>query len=193
MNISFSLNSPLHSLCWPKQNKLVKNVLLVITGVLVLAVASQLTIPFKPVPLTFQSATVLLIALIYGARLGAATIAAYLIAGACGLPVFAEMYSGLPVLLFDPSSGYLLGFFFAALLTGYLAQRGWGKHFISAFAASVLGAAVIFGMGLLFLSHYTGSWSKAILLGLQPFLITEPIKLLAASAIAPLFWKNQSE
>lgn len=192
MNSLFNLNYPLQSLCWPKQNKLVKNALLVITGVLVLAVASQLTIPFKPVPLTFQSATVLLIALIYGARLGAATIAAYLIAGACGLPVYAELYSGLPVLLFDPTSGFLFGFFFATLLTGYLAQHGWGKHFISAFAACLLGAVIIFGMGLLVLSHYTG-WSKAYLLGLQPFLITEPIKLLAIAAIAPRFWKTQPE
>lgn len=192
MNSLFNLNYPLQSLCWPRQNKRVKNALLIIAGALLLAIASQLTIPLKPVPLTLQSATVLFIALIYGARLGAATLAAYLIAGACGLPVFAEMHFGLSVLLFDTTSGYLCGFFFAALLSGYLAQRGWGKHFLSAFAAAVLGAAVIFAMGLGVLSHYIG-WSKAYLFGLQPFLITEPVKLLAVAAIIPRFWKKQSE
>lgn len=186
----FNLNYPLQSLCWPKQNKLIKNTLLVLTGVLVLALASQLAIPLKPVPLTFQSATVLLIALLYGARLGSVTIAAYLIAGACGLPVFAEMYSGLSTLFFDPTSGYLLGFFFAALVSGYLMQRGWGKHFISAFAASICGVTVIFALGLLVLSHYVG-WYQAYLLGLQPFLITEFIKLLAVAAVAPRFWKQR--
>lgn len=189
MTTLFTLDYPLHGLCWPKQNKLVKNGLLVLAGVLVLAVASQLTIPLHPVPLTLQSATVLLIALVYGARLGAATIAAYLLAGAFGLPVFAGMNAGLPVLLLDPSSGFLWGFFFATPLTGYLAQRGWGKHFISAFAAAFLGAVIIFAMGLLVLSHYVG-WKQTYTLGLQPFLISEPIKLFAAAALTPLFWKK---
>ncbi|MBS0351743.1 MAG: biotin transporter BioY [Proteobacteria bacterium] len=188
-NSLFNLNYPLQSLCWPKQNKLIKNVLLVLTGVFVLALASQLTIPLKPVPITFQSATVLLIALVYGARLGGATIASYLLAGACGLPVFAEMSSGLHVLLFNPTSGYLFGFFFATLLTGFLTQYGWGKNIISAFTAAVLGAVVIFALGILFLAHYIG-WHQATLLGLQPFLITEPIKLVAVAVIAPRFWKQ---
>lgn len=188
----FNLNYPLQSLCWPKENKLIKNALLILVGVVVLAIASQLAIPFKPIPLTFQSATVLLIALTYGARLGAATIAAYLIAGACGLPVFAEMTSGLSILFFDPSSGYFLGFIFAALLSGYLAERGWGKHFISALAAALLGAAIIFYLGVTVLSHYTG-WNQAFALGLKPFLISEPIKLAVIAAIAPRFWQARQK
>ncbi len=186
----FNFNYPLQSLCWPRQNKLLKNVSLVLLGVVVLAIASQLSIPLKPVPLTFQSATVLLIASLYGARLGSATMAAYLIAGALGLPVYAEMSSGLAV-LFGPTSGYLFGFFFAALLSGYLMQRGWGKHFISAFIASLCGAVVIFTLGLLVLSQYTG-WHQAFLFGLQPFLITELVKLVAVAAIAPQFWKQST-
>ncbi len=189
MTLLFNLNYPLESLFWSKKNNLIKNALLVLIGVFVLAIASQLAIPLQPVPLTFQSATVLLIALMYGARLGSATIATYLIAGACGVPVFAEMSSGLNILLLGPTSGYLLGFFFAALLSGYLMQRGWGKHFISAFAASLCGAIVIFALGLLVLSHYTG-WQVAFQVGLQPFLLTELFKLLIVAAIAPYFWKQ---
>lgn len=192
MTSLFSLTSPVQSICWPTKSKLVKNVLLVLTGALVLAIASQLTIPLKPVPLTFQSATVLFIALIYGARLGAATIATYLAAGACGLPVFAEMYSGLDVLFFSPTSGYLWGFFFAALGVGYLAERGWGKHFISSFAAALLGAAILFSMGLLVLAHYTG-WDMAYAFGLKPFLLSESIKLLAVAIVVPRFWKSHQK
>lgn len=190
MTSLFSLNYPLQSLCWPKANKLIKNVLLVIAGAVVLGLASQLSIPLHPVPLTFQSATVLLIALIYGARLGAATILTYLAAGACGLPVFANMNSGLAILFLDPSSGYFLGFFFAVLLTGHLIERGWGKHFITAFAAATAGCAMIFYLGVTVLSHYVG-WSQAFALGFKPFLTTELIKLVIIAAIAPHFWKAQ--
>jgi biotin transport system substrate-specific component len=189
MTEMFTLRYPLHSLCWPKQHKLVKSALLVLIGMAVLAISSQLSIPLKPVPLTFQSATVILIALLYGARLASATIFTYLVAGAAGLPVFANMNSGISILLYDPTSGYLLGFFFAALLTGYLAQNGWGRHFLSAFAAALLGAVVIFALGLIVLAHYTG-WSQAFTLGCKPFLLTETIKLLVIAIIAPRCWKS---
>ena len=190
MTSLFSLNYPLQSLCWPKANKLVKNVLLMAAGVIILAFASQLSIPLKPVPLTFQSAAVLMIALVYGARLGSATILAYLAVGAVGIPVFADMTSGLGILFLDPSSGYFLGFVFATLLTGYLTEHGWGKHFISAFAAALAGCAVIFYLGVTVLSHYVG-WSQAFDLGAKPFLTTELIKLVIIAAIAPRFWKTR--
>ncbi len=192
MSAIFNLNYPLISICWPRQNKLVKNLALVLTGVLVLAIASQLSIPLHPVPLTFQSATVILIGMIYGARLGGITIATYLLAGTCGLPVFAEMYSGIATLLFDPTSGYLWAFLPAAVLSGYLAQRGWGKQVISAFAACLLGAVVIFSIGIAVLSHYTGL-NQAYTIGLKPFLLTELIKLAVVAMIAPRFWRTQAD
>ncbi len=192
MSAIFNLNYPLTSICWPRQNKLVKNLVLVLTGVLVLAIASQLSIPWHPVPLTFQSAAVILIGMIYGARLGGITIATYLLAGTCGLPVFAEMHSGIATLLFDPSSGYLLAFLPAAVLSGYLAQRGWGKQVTSAFATCLLGAVVIFSIGLAVLSHYIGL-NQAYTFGLKPFLLTELIKLAVVAMIAPRFWRTQAD
>jgi biotin transport system substrate-specific component len=82
-------------------------------GVFLLAFASQLTIPLVPVPLTFQSSAVILIAMLFGARLGAYTVLAYLAAGFCGLPVFAEFSAG-PMHFVGPTAGYLAGFVPAA-------------------------------------------------------------------------------
>ncbi|MGB5107866.1 MAG: biotin transporter BioY [Candidatus Zixiibacteriota bacterium] len=54
---------------------------------------------------------------LYGSRRGGATITAYLIEGASGLPFFAERTGGFAVLA-GPTGSYLLGFVGAAYLTG---------------------------------------------------------------------------
>ena len=72
---------------------------LVVVGSLLLAVSAQFKIPLYPVPVTGQTLLVLLIGMAYGPRLGVATVAAYLLQGALGLPVFAGGAFGLATLL----------------------------------------------------------------------------------------------
>lgn len=179
---------PLQSIFWPRENHWLKQGLLVIAGVMVLAIASQLSIPLVPVPLTFQSATVILIGMAYGPRYGTSVIATYWLAGICGLPVFADFSAG-PAVFIGPTGGYLLGFLPAAFLSGYLAQTGWARYRISSFIAAILSASIIFLLGVTVLSRFVG-WHQAILLGVMPFIISEPIKLLAAALIVPRFWKK---
>lgn len=189
MNYLFSLNSPMQSIFWPKENTILKQSLLILTGVIVLAIASQLSIPLNPIPLTFQSATVVLIGMAYGPRNGSYVIMAYLFAGLCGIPVFADFSAGLPK-LFGPSMGYLFGFLPAAFLSGYLAQKGWARSVISSLVAAILGVSVIFFFGIIALAKFIG-WEDAITFGLMPFIISEPIKLIAVSLVIPRLWKQK--
>ncbi|MBV9576475.1 MAG: biotin transporter BioY [Gammaproteobacteria bacterium] len=188
MNALFSISSPLQSLFWPKENSSLKQALLLLMGVLILALSAQLSIPLKPVPLTFQTTTVILIGMTYGARLGTLTIAAYLLAGLIGFPVYQGFSYGLSS-FFGATCGYLIGFLPAAFLSGFLAQNGWAKNRIKSFAAACLGSGVIFSFGLLVLAQLIGC-KAAIAVGLLPFIISEPIKLLAISMIIPLAWKK---
>jgi len=184
----FTLNQPLYSVFWPTQNKLAKELSLILLGIVLLAFSAQIIIPWQPVPLTFQSATVILIGCLYGARLASFTVLGYWLVGLLGLPVFAQWSSGLGVFL-GLTSGYLIGFLPAAAISGYLAQHGWGRNILSAFLAACLGAGVIFLMGMLMLAKFIG-WHKAFQFGVQPFLLTEPVKLLAAAMIVPRCWKS---
>ena len=60
-----------------------------------LAVSAKVQVPFYPVPMTLQTLVVLLLAAAYGARLGAAAVALYLIEGLRRrLPVFAGAVAG---------------------------------------------------------------------------------------------------
>lgn len=166
---------------------LLKTSLLLLAGVLVLALASQLAIPLTPVPLTFQSATVVLIGMAYGSRNGSLVVLSYLIAGFCGLPVFAEFSAG-PAPFMGPTAGYLIGFLPAAFVSGYLAERGFGRHLMTSFMTAIIGVSIIFFCGLSALSTFVG-FDQAIQVGLMPFVVSEPIKLLAVALLIPRLWK----
>lgn len=187
MNQIFSLNQPLNSILWSANNKLIREIILILSGIALLGLSAQCVIPLKPVPLTFQSATVVFIGMIYGARLGSLTILGYLAAGVLGVPVYAQLSSGIHP-LFGTTAGYLIGFVPAAMIGGFLAQRGWARSVIGTFVAACLSASVIFVLGVSVLSRFIG-WNDAFLFGLAPFVATEPLKLLAISLVIPKFWK----
>ncbi len=98
----------------------------VIAGSLVLAASSWVEAPMWPVPITLQSFAVCIIGALFGARSGAATVGAYLIEAALGLPVLAGGAGGF-VHLLGPTGGYLIGFVFAAATAGALVERGWTR------------------------------------------------------------------
>lgn len=176
-----NLNTRMQSILLPNTSARTKDLLLILSGVLFLALASHISIPLQPVPLTFQSAAVIFVGMIYGARLSALTLCTYLIAGASGLPVFAEV----PV---APNMGYLLGFIPAAIFSGYLAQKGFARSVARCFAAAILSSSIIFLCGVPVLASYVG-WDNAVTFGLLPFVFTEPMKLFAISLMIPKFWK----
>lgn len=187
MHYTSSLASPLRNIFFTDAT-LLKKFLLIVGGVFTLAVASQLVIPLQPVPLTFQSATVILIAMAFGSRYGSAVVLSYLFCGAVGVPVFAGYSAGI-VHFTGATAGYLLGFVIAAYAAGLLAERGVGRTFLGAFAVSLLAATIIFAAGIPVLAMFVG-WKSAITLGLMPFIVTEPLKLLAVSAVIPRLWKT---
>jgi biotin transport system substrate-specific component len=169
-------------------DSIVSNGLIVLLASLVLAVISQIALPWQPVPLTFQSAMVVLLGLTLGSKRATAAVALYLLEGACGFPVFAQWTAGIATFAM-PSGGYLIGFLPAAFVTGFLMEKGMAKNMVSIFAAALFGAFLIFVFGILRLELLLG-WKNAFAFGVQPFLITEPLKLIVATLIAKSCWKQ---
>ena len=162
---------------------LAREALLVGAGILLLALAAHLRIilPFTVVPITGQTFAVLLLGAAYGWRRGAVTVALYLATGLAGLPVFADV-AGLATF------GYLAGFLLAAGLVGWLAERGWDRHFVSALGAMLAGEVVIYACGLLWLARFVG-WEHVVAEGLLPFLPGDALKLVAAALVLPAAWQ----
>lgn len=161
---------------------------LALLGTAFVAACAQVQVPWWPVPFTGQTFAVLVLGMVYGARLGAGTLLLYLAVGGLGLPVYAELSSGWAVLT-GTTGGYFIGFVLAAGLVGWLAERGWGRSAWLTGLAMLLGNALIYVPGLLWLGAVVG-WDKPILAwGLTPFLLGDAVKLVLAAAVLPYAWK----
>jgi len=173
---------------WPRETGgMLRLGLLAIVGSALMAVSAKIQVPMYPVPMTMQTFAVLVIAMAYGARLAGATLLLYLAEGAVGLPVFASG-SGLAYMA-GPTGGYLAGFLVAAVLVGWLAERGWDRNSALTFLANGAGTAIIFVLGVAYLSTLVGGLDLAFEKGLAPFAIGALVKVSLAAALLPLVWK----
>ena len=175
----------------PLDNALLRNLMLAVAGSLLLWISAKISIPFWPVPLTMQTLVVLMIGMAFGARLGVATVALYLLEGAAGLPIFSgtpEKGIGLAYMM-STTGGYLFGFVVAAGAVGFLAERGWDRNLSTTALAMLIGTVLIYIPGVLWLGMVLG-WDKPILSwGLTPFLAGDALKLVIAAVLMPSLWR----
>ncbi len=168
-----------------------KQAALVVLGIAVLAIAAKIKVPMWPVPVTMGTFAVLTIGAAYGPRLGLTTILGYMIIGAMGFDVFASSSAEANgwTYMMGGTGGYLLGYVLAALVLGLAARRGWDRSVMGMAAALLIGNALIYIPGLLWLGQLYG-WDQPILQwGLTPFLIGDALKLVLAALLIPAAWK----
>jgi biotin transport system substrate-specific component len=103
----------------------------------------------------------------------------YLVAGIFGAPVFAMGGSGL-VRLLGPTGGYLVAFPIAAIVAGTVAERGRPARCLLGALAAML---VIHLGGWAQLALVTGGATRAVTLGVAPFLIQDSLKVLLAAVV----------
>jgi biotin transport system substrate-specific component len=166
-----------------------REVALILGGSLLIALSAQLQLrlPFSPVPITGQTFAVLLLGALYGSKRGPATVATYLALGVMGLPVFAGGASGVARLV-GPTAGYLVGFLAAAFVVGSLSERGWDRKPWTVAASMVIGSAIIYATGILWLSKFV-SWPAVLSTGVLPFLPGDALKIALATLLLPAGWK----
>ena len=153
--------------------------------VALLVVCSQLAVPVGNVPITAQTAAVMLIALLLSPGYAALTVLVFILAGGIGLPFFANFKGGLGVLL-GPTGGYLYGFVVAAALISAIAGRqfSWLRS-IAGCAAGLL-FVYLFGAVQLKLLLDLESYGAAFALGGIPYIFFEPIKIAVAVVAAKM-------
>lgn len=170
----------------------VRNAVLVMAGAAFVGVAAQVAVPlpFTPVPLTGQTFAVLLTAAALGMWRGVAAMSLYAVAGVAGVPWFAGASTAFKGGALVVSFGYVLGFVAAAALVGWLAQRGATRTAPRTAGLMVLGNAVIYTFGALWLAAALSvPLTNAISLGVTPFLIGDALKVALAAGLFPLAWR----
>ncbi|WP_314014163.1 biotin transporter BioY [Leptotrichia wadei] len=170
-----------------KEKETFKNILLVLGGVAFLSIMSQVLIPlpYTPVPISLGTFGVTLMALLYGRKLGTATILSYVAAGSLGAPIFAGGKAGS---LFSPTGGYILGYIAATIILGYLADRGVTKSYVKTILSLMLSSAIILTLGSLVLSLFVPG-KNAFMIGVLPFLPGDALKSTTVTLLLPTLWK----
>lgn len=166
-----------------------RRLMMVLLGSLLVAASAQVSVPMWPVPMTLQTLAISVIGLTMGARLAAATLVVYLGQGAMGLPVFSSGGAGV-VHLMGPTGGFLLGFVAMAWLTGFMAERGFGRGLGRLFIAAFVPALLLFIPGVLWLWAITPlDLERAIIAGAVPFQIGGLVKSALAALIVAGGWR----
>ncbi|MFC0682426.1 biotin transporter BioY [Lysobacter korlensis] len=167
---------------------LATDIALVTAGAALTAGAAQLAVPLWPVPITGQTLAVLVVGGALGAVRGALSMVLYAVVGLAGLPVFSDGASGISVIA-GPTGGYIVGFIFAAALTGWLAERKWDRKLLRGALAFAAGTVVTFAFGLPWLSFaLQANLQQTLEWGLYPFILGGIVKALLAAGILRGAW-----
>jgi biotin transport system substrate-specific component len=159
-------------------------------GSLLMALCSKMALPVPgtPVPITFQTFGVMLLAICLGSQRGSLALMVYLLEGAAGLPVFQPWGFPGAAHFFGPTAGYLLAYPLAAFLIGWILERGLLRPPVRLGVALLTGEVAIFGIGCLWLVALFGfSASASLHAGMYPFLPGELLKIALAFTAARWF------
>ena len=159
---------------------------LAVAGSLLLAVSAKLSVQIGPVPFSFQTLMLLLIAATYGRDLAVGTVLLYLAEGLVGLPVFTPTTAlGLAAFV-GPTAGFLAGFVLCAAIVGEAADRGLDRSPLTLAPAMLLGIAALFLLGWAWLAFGFGIGAqRAFAGGVAPFVVGDLVKIAIAALAVP--------
>lgn len=152
-----------------------------------MAVCSWISIP-TAVPFTLQTFGVFMAVGVLGGKKGTASVGLYLLLGVLGVPVFAGMTGGIGVLL-GTTGGYIIGFFFSALVM-WAMEKLPGKKSVIQVISMIAGLLVCYTFGTVwFMMVYMknqGAVGLMTVLGwcVIPFIIPDILKIVLAYGLS---------
>lgn len=153
----------------------------------IITVCAWITIPMT-IPFTLQTLGICVVAGLFGAKLSALSLAVYVAIGAIGVPVFSGFKGGLGV-IFGSTGGYMLGFFFTALIVGVVSDKFKGRA-VPLFISMIVGIAVCYVFGTAwFAVVYARQNATPAALGtilgwcVVPFIIPDIVKAVVATVL----------
>ncbi len=150
----------------------------------------SLPLPFSPVPISLTNLAVYFSVYILGMKQGTVSYLVYLLIGLVGVPVFSA-FTGGPAKLFGPTGGYLIGFLFMALISGYCVDR-WNGRIAASFIGMISGTVVCYFFGTTWLAFqmsfgsnqtFVTMFPAAFAAGVLPFIVGDLIKIILSLLI----------
>lgn len=146
-----------------------------------LCLASPLTLPVGPVPVSLFSGVLMLVGGLIGARRGFAACGVYLLLGMLGLSVFSGFAGDLGHLV-GPTGGFLLGCLPLVAIAGAAFCRT--KRFALQVSALSAGTLLLYAVGTAWYTLQTGaSVEVAVTVCVLPFLLGDAVKVLLVPVV----------
>ncbi|MBU5458897.1 biotin transporter BioY [Anaerostipes sp. MSJ-23] len=142
----------------------------------------SITLPFTPVPISFTNLAIYFTVMVIGMKKGTISYIVYLLLGAAGLPIFSAFTGGVGKLA-GPTGGYLVGFIFLALISGWFIDH-FHANPLWCVIGMVFGTAVTYAFGTAWLcwqAHLTVA--QGLLAGVIPYLPGDAVKIVIAILI----------
>ncbi len=161
----------------------------VMTALICVLAPMSLSIPISPVPISLTILAIFISIFALGMWKSTICCLLYLLLGLVGLPVFSGFSSG-PAKLLGATGGYLIGFIFLTLITGFFVDR-WMNKPLLCLIGMILGIAVCYTFGTAWLA-YVGhmSFRAALMAGVIPFIPADLVKTVIALIIGPQLHKT---
>ena len=159
---------------------------MVIIGVMaaVICILGPLAIPIGPVPISFTNLAIFIALYALGMRKGTISLLIYIFIGFIGIPVFSG-FTGGPGKLLGPTGGYIIGFIFMAIISGFFIDRFLDKWYLC-FAGMTLGAALCYLLGTVWLAYQANMTAGAALAaGVIPFIPGDLAKIILVVIVGP--------
>lgn len=178
---------------WREHAGMEKKAALALGFAVLTALAAQVRVylPWTPVPVTGQTLSIFLGALVLGRWWGGISALLYLSLGFMGLPVFAGMKGGMAVIL-GPTGGYLMGMMLSAFFLGSMADHSpsMRKAMNLGILMALANLVLVYGLGLVQLYFWsmavTGSQltlAALVSAGFLPFIAGDMVKIGAATLL----------
>jgi len=149
----------------------------------------SIAIPISPVPISLTTLAIYFTAALLGLKNGTISYLVYLMLGFIGLPVFSNFSAG-PAKLLGPTGGYLIGFIFLALVTGYFADRFKDQRSMY-ILGMLIGTMITYAFGTGWLALQADLTFKAALFaGVIPYIPGDTVKIAVAAFYGPIIKKR---
>ncbi len=149
-----------------------------------LACSAWISIPFGPVPFTLQTLVIMLLPQIMPAREALMTVAAYVLLGCAGLPVFSSFQGGAGVLL-GPTGGFIWGFVVSMVPGAALMRARRLPAALRTVAGAVVLLAICYALGTLQLMVVSEmDLPAALAAAVLPFIVPDLAKMAASMVLA---------
>lgn len=140
----------------------------------------SIVIPISPVPISFTNLAIYFTAILLGWKKGTISCLVYLLIGFIGVPVFSNFSAG-PAKLLGPTGGYLIGFIFMVLVSGFFVDKFKNKIYMYVLGMTI-GTIITYALGTGWLAYQANLTFKAALFaGVIPYIPGDIIKIIIAA------------